>query len=773
MTHNQPHIDIQQFKIANFLKNPRLRLHKAKAYAESQPPAAEALFYFFSNQYENISEQHIQNLNSLFVAAGKDIGNFMETATVLNPTEALQSEKLHVIKSHLAELIAACSDGEFSLRSVESAVANNLTLTSPFSDGKATCQESYEAERGMTSLRFTDKTDCFFLIQCVSSADSLYFPKENILVYLSHARAVDVKRLQFKLISEFRKIIGYAQASNRFGGVIASHSRPAHFYYESWPVLFAIHNRPDIASKIPCLIMRKGHDFNDLKLLFPQMDSIVLNPDGISDMTLDGHQWLIHIGNNPHLRRAYRDYEAADQYLLDRILQAPSDIAQQKAKQIDGCYPLVWIGVEGQKRCWLEQVEGYAYMVNELAKRFPNLGVVFDGWTLPFTPSEKSISEVKKDQRIAHRIIKKLNTGIKQVSVIGENSNTKIFVAHTIDFFICNFATGSLYVSRILHKPGFCHLSNVLAKHTLQSNIQIHPNRNVYLLPKKFVTDKRSSVSYQQTAKRWFFNMMMRLLKNKNLKAVESGEISYSINKKAFYQFVGQRLDKVLLNIQNEKIRLFLEPSFSIHPDVRHYLKMASYGNMLEVFPTLDFPKKLSDLIGFRESYLKQHIIYGVFSYGSHVELDLPSEFMVWLGNPLERVQLHAQQFAINAASENLPTDMSTIINAGHKALDNYYTRLISGIDVPFGECTETMLDKAIENLVHQFIFIGINERQAQSFDRLCTLMDWDRSLFPDQLPNKYQVDASVFSNEHLQKAQELIQYDKRLYEAALNLVAL
>jgi hypothetical protein len=141
------------------------------------------------------------------------------------------------------------------------------------------------------------------------------------------------------------------------------------------------------------------------------------------------------------------------------------------------------------------------------------------------------------------------------------------------------------------------------------------------------------------------------------------------------------------------------------------------------------------------------------------------------LGDPLKRLQSHTLQFVKNACHENKVTDVASVLKAGHKALDNYYTRLISGMDAPFGECTEQMLDTAIANLGKFFIFIGINERQAQSFDRLCILMDWDRSLFPEEIPNSYEINPSDFSEDNLQWMNDLIQFDLRLYNAALALI--
>ena len=43
--------------------------------------------------------------------------------------------------------------------------------------------------------------------------------------------------------------------------------------------------------------------------------------------------------------------------------------------------PLVWVGITGQKRCWLEQISGTVHILNKLYEYYPNLGVIFDGWT--------------------------------------------------------------------------------------------------------------------------------------------------------------------------------------------------------------------------------------------------------------------------------------------------------------------------------------------------------------------------------------------------------
>lgn len=764
--------DLQHFKKTNFLS-------VSKQHQQQLDSVAEALFYFFSNQFDKITASHSLNLSNF--CPNKKIERLIKPALVLDSIEAIRSDQLTTVKMRLAQLIADCNNEYFAVNMTEAAVTGKVCLTSPFSDGHAHCQESYEVKggpRGLSGgncLRFTDGQACFFIFQFASSCDGIYFPLDNVLISLAHVHVDQVKSLQKKLLAEFAQIIGYAQANNSFGGLIATHfGGPAHFYYENWPVLFEIHAKPDLYPKIPAVILRKGHDYNDLDLLFGHHRHVLLSSDEIDATAFRRNQWFFMAGTNRHLHRNAYCFEVADRYLVEKALKSPSPTALTMAKAIEGRYPLVWIGVEGQKRCWLEQVDGYAYILNQLARRYPNMGVVIDGWTAPFSPSQHAATESAKDRVLGQKIAHKLPGDIPYLLLMGENSNTKLTIGNNADFFITNFATGSMHISRLLGKPGFCHLSGELSNLSLRFGMQIHPNRHVFLLPKRYVHD-RSLVapSLSATCMRLFFMALNRLSLNtiKYKKTPHLGQISYSIDKKAFFGFIEQRLDIVLTPPEPVKLRFFMEPSFSIHPEVRHYLKMASYGNLLEVFPTLPPPKIIADLKCFSQRFLECKLIYGVFPFGGHHILRQPGEYLLWLGDPFKRIQLHTLQFIKNAAAENQTATVNAVLKAEHKALDNYYTRLLSGQDAAFGECSEQMLATAITNLSDHFMFIGLNEQQTQSFDRLCALMDWDRSLFPDCLNQHYEIEDAAFSDADRQLAEDLIQFDRRLYAAALAII--
>ncbi|ASF44844.1 response regulator [Methylovulum psychrotolerans] len=701
--------------------------------------ALEAVYYYFSNQYGRLSDLHLTAPSELWMLAQTASIALLQEPKKIHPT--VLPTLLSGIPCDLQPLLAACKDPQLGSRLVNEAFDGAVSLPSPFSPNRAYCQESYEVAPDLNCLRFTDGKQVFFLVQLLSTADALYFPVDNVFLVLAHINESHVKRLQEKLMKDFAKNVAYATSSNTFAGVIASHSRPSHFYYDVWPALFELAKEAPVLENLPTIIMRKDHDFNDPSLLFSYDKYQVLDSAEIGQIACGENKWFTHIGRHQHLSSRFA-YELADHYLLDTVLQAPDDKALAKTARLTGCYPIVWLGVEGQKRCWLEQVEGYAYILNQLSLTYPNLGVIFDGWTMPFTPSEASLSEAEKDHQVVQNILKQLTFEPRYVSVVGETSNTKLVVGHKADFFISNFATGSLHISRLLAKPGFGHLSRTFSEVALRYAMHIHPNPHVYLLPQGYISDLADHAD------------------------IRHDYLSYSIDKKSFYQFIAERLPTLLATGQQPAIRYFIEPSYSVTYDLRLHVKMATQGN---VFPVGAGEDKVLELRQYPVDYLQRQLIYGTFPFGSAEKAGLPGDYLIWLRAPLPRVCYHARELTLMAAHQGQTLTISDVFKVGHKVLDNYFTRMLSGgFAVAFGQCTEELLAIAIGNLQNHFIYIGINEKPTESYDLLCQVMDWDRTLFATLTPIRYELNSSDFSDEELHLAKTMNSFDLRLYEAAL-----
>lgn len=119
----------------------------------------------------------------------------------------------------------------------------------------------------------------------------------------------------------------------------------------------------------------------------------------------------------------------------------------------------LWIGVTGQKRSWLQQVEGYSSIINSISLFFDSLIVYIDGWTSPL--NNKSNNE---EDDFVFGEIKKLveSKNVTLVSLIGETYPAKIQACKGIDFHISVGGTGAFVPLRICRKPGVIHCNKSL-----------------------------------------------------------------------------------------------------------------------------------------------------------------------------------------------------------------------------------------------------------------------------------------------------------------------
>jgi hypothetical protein len=131
-------------------------------------------------------------------------------------------------------------------------------------------------------------------------------------------------------------------------------------------------------------------------------------------------------------------------------------------------------------------VEGTAALLNALQERYPDLGVVFDGWTPPLHSSDYHRREARNDDRVIQKIIRRLNFNTRcRVGVIaGLPLLEKVRVGLRVDAFVANYTTGSLNVARICSKPGVGHMGRRMAKSKHQ-----HIHHHTREIPPELVQD--------------------------------------------------------------------------------------------------------------------------------------------------------------------------------------------------------------------------------------------------------------------------------------------
>lgn len=307
------------------------------------------------------------------------------------------------------------------------------------------------------------------IIQGVSCCDALIIPGDERLLIVCHIDRQRVADCISVLCREPAFFKGFIQQP-AFGGYLVGHSRPYHCLYDSMLGLEALRESGEL-DDADLLFSREGESFFRIDhCLGLQQVHHTLSSHEINARCSDQGIFLLYAGfwvkeaGVGSFNRLLADH--LDQQLRSAALTHSSSPVMESLSRLSRCKPLIWVGVTGQKRSWLEQVEGTAEILNRLAEIYPTMGVVFDGWTSPLNANDYHKTEARRDDRVISRICRKLRFKTKnRIGVLaGLPLMDKIRVGLDVDVFLANFTTGSLNVARICAKPGVGHMSQAMMR---------------------------------------------------------------------------------------------------------------------------------------------------------------------------------------------------------------------------------------------------------------------------------------------------------------------
>jgi len=308
----------------------------------------------------------------------------------------------------------------------------------------------------------------FVVFQGVSSSDAVLLPGLNLLLLVCHLEAGTV-RTCLAILSRTPEFFTPSQPA-RFGGYLVGHSRPYHCFYDGLLALQAVRQAQQLNAD-DALFSKEGEAFVDLgRCLGLDQPHQQLSQEALNELTARTGTYLLQLGfwfhtraEDPALRALA---EAVDGQLRDAARSQSQLAAIGALEQLEACTPLIWVGITGQKRSWVEQVEGTAALLNALQARYPRLGVIFDGWTPPLHSSDYHRREARNDDRVIRRILKRLNFKTRgRVGVVaGLPLLEKVRVGLGVNAFVANYTTGSLNVARICARPGVGHMGQRMAE---------------------------------------------------------------------------------------------------------------------------------------------------------------------------------------------------------------------------------------------------------------------------------------------------------------------
>jgi len=132
----------------------------------------------------------------------------------------------------------------------------------------------------------------------------------------------------------------------------------------------------------------------------------------------------------------------------------------QEIEQAKQHFPLLWVGFRNRNRAWISQVEGTANIIKSLHSNFPDLGIVFGGWSPKeneeATPWEVSWLEAPLNTCV-EEIVALLPPYIKTYKAFGRPNHENIVWCNAVDLYVAPMGSETAYVTMIANKPGVIH----------------------------------------------------------------------------------------------------------------------------------------------------------------------------------------------------------------------------------------------------------------------------------------------------------------------------
>lgn len=330
----------------------------------------------------------------------------------------------------------------------------------------------------------------------------IYFPDIELIISFSKQFSLAVQwcnKLKSFLVSKWNSVQHYLLNENekKLVGVVGILEHFGHTVlneYPSYQYLFDC----DYFSKFERIIIG-DREYVKFRYLFPETEN--------TKIIKCKNNWEIFefiVNNNCFAIRPTNPSYLLPRNLAERISKAAildsSESCLQEIEYAKKCFPLLWFEIRTNDRIWLNQAKGIAQIVNRLSSNYPNLGVVFAGWSYT---DHKSISEflIQQDKAVAEKSISLITSrtnNILSFQVIGYSINEKISWAGAADLHIVGHGSGYIFPS-IANKSAVIHTNTgwYPAEAIERSINECHRNHPIIsVVPIENITDDKPKVHF-------------------------------------------------------------------------------------------------------------------------------------------------------------------------------------------------------------------------------------------------------------------------------------
>jgi hypothetical protein len=340
-------------------------------------------------------------------------------------------------------------------------------------------------------IYFANSKESFYLVQHCANV-SVIFPTLFRVVSLSEVNhwvnesLNKVPTLFNYIINDYSLYSSLLSGSGKghFLGFNVTQSRPYHYFYDYVYGLDSLLKNNDAQTAEIKVFGVKGFDFIDFSLVNSKAEYVSYDEAALNKLLIRQAGYTVM----PCIQHCKSSYDKKLLRLSSNLVSASNRYCSN-ASVISAESPdlTMWIGVSNEKRSWVEQVDGFSKIIEELSKKFKSVVVVVDGRTFPQNPRQADIANKQREDLLFNTLVNK-NPAVKFVNMIGMQAIEKIYLAQKIDFFISSYATDSIYPSAICKKPGVVYVAPSIGD---QKKLHIH--HRILEVPSDKVKDVLSS----------------------------------------------------------------------------------------------------------------------------------------------------------------------------------------------------------------------------------------------------------------------------------------
>ncbi len=287
-------------------------------------------------------------------------------------------------------------------------------------------------------LFFSDKNNNnqWCILQVINFVDGIYY-NDKLYSDFTHD---NVARMLYSSIHELRDNTEQFMKENLFGGLYLGCVRPNHFFHDQLVDLF---HMSQVINKTHTTVCIGNNYFFDISNLIKNTrkdnsnDSYYILPNLVSAQTL-----------------YLTDYQKHTQLISEMHQYIFESVTQNKNIRERNFDLVLWLGIAGEKRSWIEQTEGYGHIINTLKDYFPSMLVIIDGMTATY--GKKLLDD--KNIVIAEKIMNIVDPAVEYISLAGEDYLTKISYCKNIDLFISDAGTTAIVPYHFCKKAGVLHV---------------------------------------------------------------------------------------------------------------------------------------------------------------------------------------------------------------------------------------------------------------------------------------------------------------------------